>query len=82
VIERIGQPHGRRGLAFTGRRRRDCGNEDQLAVGFVLERLDVVHRNLGLVVAIGVEVLCGNAELLAGDVEDRPLHRGLRDFDI
>ena len=80
VVERVGQSDRRGGLAFAGRRRRDGGDEDELAVGFALQRFDVVHRHLGLVVAIGFEVLRRNAELLARDLEDRPLLCGLRRF--
>ena len=56
VVERVGEADRGRGLALAGRRRRDRGDQDQLAVLLVLERLDVVHRHLGLVVAVGVEI--------------------------
>ncbi len=82
VIERVGQADGGRGLALARRRRRDRGDQDQLAVRLVLERLDVVHRHLGLVVAVGIEILRRDAELLARDVHDRPLLGGLGDFDV
>ena len=82
VIERVGEPDGGGGLALARRRRRDRGDQDQLAVRLVLERLDVVHRHLGLVVAVGIEVLRRDAELLARDVHDRPLLGGLGDFDV
>src|SRR5262249_56380316 len=55
---------------------------DQLAVGTVLERLDEVHRDLGLVVAVGLEMLRSDAELFARDIDDQPLLGGLGDFDI
>ena len=82
VVERVAQADRGRGLAFAGRRRRDRRDQDQLAVLLALERLDEVHRHLGLVVAVGLEVLRGDAELFLGDVEDRPLLGGLRDFDV
>ena len=53
-----------------------------LPFGLLLQRLDEVHRHLGLVVAVGLEVLRRDAELLARDVDDRPLLGGLRDFDV
>ena len=53
-----------------------------LPFGLALQRLDVVHRDLGLVVAVGLEVLRRDAELLARDLEDRPLLGGLRDLDV
>src|SRR4029453_3495371 len=57
-------------------------NQDQLAVGAIFERLDEVHRHLGLVVAVGLKVLWSDAELFARDVDDQPLLGGLRDLDI
>ncbi len=82
VVERVGEADRRRRLALAGGRRRDRGDQDQLAVLLVLERLDVVHRHLGLVVAVGFEIFRRDAELLARDVHDRPLLRGLGDFDV
>ena len=82
VVERVGEADRGGGLALARRRRRDRGDQDQLAVLLVLERLDVVHRHLGLVVAVGLEVLRRDAELFLGDVEDRPLLGGLGDFDV
>jgi hypothetical protein len=82
VIERVGQAHGRRGLALARRRRRDRRDENELAVRPPLQRLDEVHRQLGLVMAVGLEVLRRDAEPLARDIEDRPLGGGLRDFNV
>src|SRR5262245_53994289 len=82
IIESISQTDGGRGLALARRRRGDCGNQDQLAVGPTLQRLDEVHRYLGLVVAVRLEILRRDAELFARDVHDRPHLGGLRDFDI
>ena len=62
VIERVGQADRGRGLALAGRRRRDRGDQDQLAVRLALQRLDVVHRHLGLVVAVGLEIFRADAE--------------------
>jgi len=74
VIERVGQ--GRpwswvlpspAGVGVIG------GDQDQLAVRLILQRFDVVHRHLGLVVAIGFEIFGADAELFLGNVEDQPL---------
>src|SRR5690606_29730129 len=65
VIQRIAEADGRGGLAFARRRRADGRNEDELAVLLPLEALEVVERHLGLVVAIGLQMLVGNAKLLA-----------------
>ena len=82
VIERVGEADRGGGLALAGRRRRDRRHQDQLAVRLALQRLDVIHRHLGLVVAIGVEIFRRDAELFLGDVDDRPLLGGLRNFDV
>ena len=82
VVEGVGEADRGRGLALAGGRRRDRRDQDQLAVRLRAERLDVVHRHLGLVVAVGLEVLGRDAELFPGDVEDRPLVGGLGDFDV
>ena len=82
VIERVGEADRGGGLALARRRRRDRGDQDQLAVRLRLQRLDVVHRHLGLVVAVGVEVLRRDAELLARDVHDRPHLGGLGDLNV
>ncbi len=59
-----------------------AGDQDQLAVRPVLETLDVVHRDLGLVVAVGLEVFHRDAEPLARHVGDQALGRGLGDFNV
>ena len=82
VIERVGQAHRGRGLAFAGGRRRDRRHQDQLAVRLVFKRLDEIHRHLGLVVAVRVEVFRGDAELVLGDIKDAALGGGLRNFDV
>src|SRR6476619_3905800 len=82
MIERIGKADRRRGVALARRGRRDRRNQDQLAVGTVLERFDVLHRHLGLVVAIGLEVLRPDAELVARHIEDQSLRGRLRDLDV
>ena len=82
LVERVGQSHRGRGLALAGRRRRDRRDQDQLAVRPVLERLDVIHRHLGLVVAVGFEIFRRDAEFFLGEFHDRPRLGGLGDFDI
>src|SRR5262249_30350033 len=80
--ERVGEAHRRRGLALACRRRRDRRNQDELAVGTAFQRLDEIHRYLGLVMAVGLEVLRRDTEPFARDVEDRSLLGGLGDFDV
>ncbi len=81
-VQRVAQAHRGGGLALSGRRRGDGGDEDQLAVGPVGQRGDVVERDLGLVVAVRDQVLGRDAELALGHLEDRPHMGGLADLDI
>jgi hypothetical protein len=81
-IEGVGQTNRRRGLALAGWRRIDRGDEDQLAVFFVLQRLDVFHRDLGLVMAVGLKVLRRDAKSLLCDIHDALRFCGLGDFNI
>ena len=64
AVQRVAEPDGRRRLSLAGRRRADRGDEDQLAVGPAGERSDELRRDLRLVVAVGLEALRRNAELL------------------
>src|SRR5262249_49358700 len=82
VVERVGEADRGGGLAFAGRRRRDRRHENELAVRPILERLDEIHRDLGLVVAEGLEIFRREAERLACDLENRPLLRRLGDLDV
>src|SRR5262249_3612650 len=55
---------------------------DELAVRAPVDRLDEVHRNLGLVVTIGLEIFGCDTQPLPRDIQDRPLLGGLGDFDV
>ena len=57
-------------------------DQDQLAVRTALDRLDEVHRYLGLVVAIGLEIFRPDPELVARDIQNRTLLRGLRNLNV
>ena len=54
----------------------------ELAVRPALQRLDEIHRDLGLVMAVRLEVFRRDAELFPRDLHDRPLLGGLRDLDV
>ena len=82
MVERVRQADRRRRLAFARRSGRDRRDQNQLAVGTVLQGFDEVHRQLGFVMAIGVEILRIDAEALARDFHDRNDFRGLRNLDI
>ena len=81
-IQRVGEAHGGGGLALAGGGRADRGHEDQPAVRFILQAVDVVQRELGLVVSVRREVLRGNPVLIPGQVNHGPHGRLARDFDI
>jgi hypothetical protein len=82
VIERVPQADRGGGLALAGRRRADRRDQDQLAVLLAFERVEILQRDLRLVVPEGLQVLFGDSELLARDRGDA-LHLGcLRDFDV
>ena len=81
LAEGVAEAHRGRGLALARGRGADRGHEDQLAVGLRLQRLDVVERNLGLVMAERRDRGIGNAQL-QGDFPDG-FHLGvLGDLDI
>src|SRR5262245_12139951 len=82
VVERVPESDRRSGLAFTRRRRADRGDQDELPVLLPLERVEVLERDLGLVMTIGLEVLLGDAELLARHCGDALQFGGLCDFDV
>ena len=81
AVEAVAKANRRRRLAFAGRRRVDGGDEDELAVRLGLQAVDVGERHLGLGVAIGDQVLLGDAEALA-DLHDRLHFRLAGNFDI
>ena len=81
-VQRIGETDRGGGLALAGRRRRNRRHQDQLAVGLVLQRLDVVDRDFSLVVAVGFKVLDRDAEPLLRNIRDPALGGGLGNFDV
>ena len=76
------RPDRGRGLSLACRRRIDRADQNELAVRVALDRLDEVHRYLGLVVAIGFEILRSDAQSLAGNVQDQSLLCGLENFNV
>ncbi len=82
VVQGIGETDGRCRLAFAGRSRRDRRHQNELAILLAAERLDELHRYLGLVVAVGFEVLQRDAELVLRDIRDALRFCGLGDFDV
>ena len=81
AVERVAEADRGGGLAFAGGRRADRRDQDQLAVGPVGQRIDVAERHLGLVVAVGHEVLLGDAELRR-DLGDAQHLRFLGNLDV
>ena len=81
LVETVAEADRGRGLAFAGRGRVDRRHQDQLAVLLALQRLDVIHRDLGLGMAEGQQMVFLDAKF-ARNFADR-LHFGFaRDFDI
>ena len=77
----VSQTDGRGGLALTGGGGVDSGDQNQLAVGLVRHVLQDVVVNLGLVVAVLLQILLVHARGL-GDLANVQ-HRGLLcDFDV
>src|SRR5205085_1894214 len=77
MVQRITQADRGGGLALARRRRTDRRDKDQLAVGAALQRLQVLERNLGLVVPVGLEMFLGDAELFARHGGDALQPRGV-----
>ena len=81
VVQRIAEAHGRRGLAFAGGSRVDRRDEDQLAVFFVFQAVDIFQRHFGLVVTIRHQMLFRDAQLLRNLVDALHFCR-LGNFDV
>ena len=82
AVQRIAEPDRHRRLAFARRSGGDGGDEDQLAVLLALELRAVVERDLGLVMAEGLEMLLRDAEPLFRERDDRLHLRVLGDLDV
>ncbi|GJE30649.1 hypothetical protein LDDCCGHA_0818 [Methylobacterium oxalidis] len=81
AVQRVAEADRRRRLAFAGRRRADRGHEDELALGPALQARDVAVVDLGDVLAVIVERVLRDAELL-GDLGDRLQGRRAGDLDV
>ena len=77
----LGEPDVDGGLAFTRRSRRDGGAEDELAVGAVFHPVEHVEVDLGLVLAVQVEIV-GAQPKVGGHVDDRFQRRLLGDLNV
>ncbi len=82
AIEGIAEADRGRRLAFSGGRGAYRGDQDQFAVGLFRQAVNVFKRHLGLVMAVGFEVLVRNAEALRGQGHDGALVRCLGNFDV
>src|SRR6185503_8356561 len=81
AVERHREPDGRRRLALAERRRGDGRHVDVLAVGAAREPLHERQRDLGLVLAVQLELVLLDAEA-GGDLRDGLHARALRDLEI
>ncbi len=82
AVEPVHQADRGRRLALAGRRRADATHQDQLAVGLVAQAGQVRQRNLGLVAAIGLELVFRNTQAIARELDDGPQRGVLRDLDV
>ena len=58
------------GLALPRRRRTDGSGQDQFAVGVVLQAVNVVQRQLGLVMAVRLQVLTADTVLFRSEIDN------------
>src|SRR5882672_1952541 len=82
VVQRVAETDRRGGLALARGRGADRGDQDQLRVGLLLQAVEVLERNLRLVVPVGFEVFLWNTELGQRDLRDAFEFGFLCDFDI
>ena len=81
LVQAHRETHVGRGLALAGRSGRDGGAEHQLAVRTILQAVEDVQVDLGLVLAVGIQVVRAEPQP-GGDLGDRD-HRGFAcDLDI
>ena len=78
--EGVAETDRRRGLALAGGCRRHRGDQHELALRPVLERREVIQRDLRLVPAVRLDARLRDADA-TGDLDDRPHVRRLRDLD-
>jgi len=69
LVERIAEPDGRRRLAFACGCGAQGGDQNEFAVGLVLQGLDVVERDLRLVMAVILDAGGRNPQA-RGDLAD------------
>src|SRR6187549_1802460 len=69
-VQRVAEADGGRRLAFARGRRRNRGDEDQLAVFVLLYASDQCVGQLGLVVAVRLEVVGVDAEAFLRELHD------------
>ena len=64
AVQPVAQTNGGGRLALARGGGVDRGDEDQLAIGTVLHRVDELLRNLRLVMAVGQQIIAADAQLL------------------
>ena len=82
AVERIAQAHRCGRLAFASRSGTDRGDEDQLAIRPAFQTVQILQRYLGLIVAVGFELLIRNAQAIPRQCVDAFECRLLGDVDV
>src|SRR5262249_50097505 len=81
LVQRLRQPDGGQRFALTERRGIDARDHDVAAGGTLAQAGEDVERDLGLGVAVELDLVVGQPHL-AGDVDDRTQRRLLRDLQV
>src|SRR5262249_45449844 len=82
MVERVAEPHRGRGFAFARRGGIDRGYQNQLAVGPIAQRTNIIERDLRLVSAAGEHGGGLKPELFGRNLANRSHRRGLGNHDV
>ena len=82
MVQCVAQAHRRGGLALSGPRGADRGNQHQLAIGPIAQRRQIAQVDLRLVMAIGHQLRVGNAQTVSRQIGDSAQGGALGNLDI
>ena len=81
LVERLTETDRRGGLALTGRRRVDCGDQNELAVRTILDAVPDLRTDLRLIFSVVFQIIFRQADL-CGDLADGLHLAALSNFDV